>query len=204
VVAVVSDLSSTRAFTSGMGTLSGYTEERLKQLMKKTAWGQVRENFGGMKPHRLIRGIAISSRRRNAHGNAYLAHGVQVTVPMLLLLNHIHTFPRGEVTSVDIRGDEVHFSAKLCNRSAPGPYWIEDAWQGLLSYELRCASIGGIRVLSPSYKNGKGAFARWTLVRLASWRWVRTSALASVKFGSVHPRSTSMVDRLRPCTGASR
>jgi hypothetical protein len=86
-----------------MGTLSSHTEERFKQMMKETAWRQVRENIDGMKPHRLIRGIAISSRRKNAHGNAYLARGVQATVPMLLLLNHNHTFPLGEVTSVDIR-----------------------------------------------------------------------------------------------------
>ena len=169
------------------------TQERFKEMQVEGAWRQVRENFDGTKPRRLIRGVAISSRRKNAHGNGYAACGLQVTGPALLLLNHDYTFPLGQVTSVDIRGDEVHFRAELCNRSNPGPFWTAEAWASILKYELCCASVGGIRVLSQSHENQKGVIARWTVDEVSLLRWVRHRCSSHQSLGTVRPRYTLMV-----------
>ncbi len=126
-------------------------------MQTESAWRQINSNFDGTKPRRLISGFVITSRDKNANGDAFEASGIRITLPAPLLYGHSWTHPIGRVTSVETSGPRVRFSAEICNRS--GPFWLDQVWPAIVARELTCMSMGGIRSLAPTAFDGR--FVVW-------------------------------------------
>ncbi len=123
-----------------MESLSTLTEETRRKIDLECAWNVVRNNFDASRPRRYVSGIAVASKKHNSNGDAFIARGLNVTLPVLLLLDHDPTMAIGKVFAIEARDDQVLFKAEVCNSGRL--LWLDDAWMQVVCKFMTSASIG--------------------------------------------------------------
>jgi hypothetical protein len=146
-------------FNHLMQTLSEFTEELRRKADLETAWATLATNFDANKPRRYVSGVAVSSKKKNARGNAFVAAGLTVTLPVVLLWNHVWLQPVGKVFAIETHGNEVHFKGELANSTRLS--WVEDVWMATVCKFTTGASIGPRNLAN--YPPADGTFYNWTV-----------------------------------------
>lgn len=123
-----------------METLAALTDEYRRKIARASALDLVASQFDAKADRRLISGIAISSRRKNANGLAFVASGAKISLPVPILYDHQWNRPIGRAFAVEARGEELRFTAELCTRDAH-PYMLQ-AWCEIFMKDTFHVSIG--------------------------------------------------------------
>ena len=136
------------------------SEERQRQFNLEFVWDLLSRNFIKTAPHRFISGVALTSRKPNSRGSAFVAAGAQFNLPIPLLFDHDWIKPVGKVTAISVRGDELHFTAQVAN----GELWCaKQLWQQLkvIGEIDHGVSLGPAPL--PVIPSADGAFDNWRL-----------------------------------------
>lgn len=94
---------------------------------------------------RLISGICIGSGLPNENKDAFIARGVDYSLPVPLLWNHDWCRPLGLVLGLKVCGDELHFNAEIGNNMQ----WVDKIWQAIITRNAADISIEGHSLLVP-------------------------------------------------------
>jgi len=140
-------------------TLGAYTKALIRRQNHEMAWGVLGRNFSGSAPRRFVAGIAVSSKQKNANGQAFDPNGaLALQIPMPLLWDHNFCRPVGKVTGVSVRGDALHFTAEICNGGLSS---ADQVWYGLVKRLQHGVSIGPFDLYEDDGFGGH--FRRWGL-----------------------------------------
>lgn len=105
----------------------------------------VADHFDQAKPARMLRGIALSTKGPNAHGDGFNVGGmIELDGATPLLLDHDPLRPLGVLRSLSPRGDALHVEAEITNTDRQ--FWTAQAWPRIASGEWVALSIGAARV----------------------------------------------------------
>lgn len=156
---MVSDIHSAVGSNLDMETLRDYTKELQRKIDIDYASSLIQRNFDSSKPHRYVSGVAVSSKEKNANGDAFVARGVSVTLPVPLLLEHQWMKPIGKVFAIEARGDQVLFKAEIANSGRL--LWLDDAWMQVVCKFMTGASIGPRNLAN--YPPNDSTLYNWTV-----------------------------------------
>jgi hypothetical protein len=146
-----------------MESLSDYTTALQRKANREIAWSVLGKRFSGSAPRRFVSGVAVSSAQPNANGQSFDARGgVALELPMPLLWQHDWCRAIGKVTDVSVRGDEVRFTAELCNGGLSA---ADEVWSGLVNRLQHGVSIGPFKLHDDDGRGGH--FHRWGLEEIS-------------------------------------
>lgn len=137
--------------------LRDHSQQTARQWDIDYALSIVYSNLDTRKAHRCIAGVAVSSKAKNTHGQAFVARGLSIELPRPLLLYHDFLRPIGKVTGIEIRGDAVHWTAELANSGRLSS--AEDAWMHVMCKFVTGASVGPRNLAN--YPPNDGTFFNW-------------------------------------------
>lgn len=132
----------------------------LRKLATEMTWDTIGSNIVGTAPKRFVSGLAISSKKRNANGQGFLARGfVDEGVRIPLLANHDLMRPLGKIIRVQVAADErLAFKAELLNSGRL--LYAELLWGEIMLRSVGDVSIGPRNLGGPARD---GVFDCWTL-----------------------------------------
>ena len=111
---------------------------------------------------RKVRGYA-STAKVDRVGDVVLPRGGTWTLPLPLLLQHVHSDPIGLVRSVEVRGEGLWIEAELVE----GIGKADDAWLMIESGLLGAFSIGFRSIKSEPLPTGGLKFTAWELYEIS-------------------------------------
>jgi hypothetical protein len=152
--------------TTILNRLRDHSKELELKIDRKLAWDVLSRNFAVGMPRKIASGIAVSSGRKNANGNAFVAAGLTITLPTPVLANHDWLKPIGRIIHLESYGDQVHFTAEIANTGALA--WAETAWDAILDKSAACVSIGPRNLTS--YEPADATLYHWCIDEISVCR----------------------------------
>lgn len=142
-------------------TMNAGKGQRTSNIVRATSLLMMREID---EDARIIEGVA-STASVDAFGDVVEPLGMQVDLPLPLLLHHKHTEPVGSVMYAKAEAAGVRFRAQIARIEEPGVLRerCNEAWQSIKSALIRAVSIGFVP-LATVPRDGGGK-------RYTSWRW---------------------------------
>ncbi len=142
-----------------MESLSSLTDELRRKIDLDVAMSMLSTSFDANKPRRFIEGIAVSSRDKNANGDGFVALGINVTIPIPLLLSHQWLEPIGRVIAIEAREDQVFFKAEISNSGRS--LGLDIAWMQMVCQFVTDISIGPRNL--PNYPQHDHTLYNWSI-----------------------------------------
>jgi hypothetical protein len=128
--------------------LAYITDDDVRKATLESTWEVINRHIVDSrgKPHRFVRGVAISGHHENHFVNPA---EISVSLPIPFLWAHEAFRPIGKIVSLERAQDAITFKAQLMNSG--GLEWAEDCWRAICVQQIVSCSIGRSRRVNRLY-----------------------------------------------------